>query len=111
MLSRMIRSKQSVPPHDILRAEFDASPMIVEALFQKIGYLHRLRGMRAYRLLRLAMAASRELAETGDQRVWYATTANWVESFSFTMDRLPPSQYDPDAPRGGLSHSERNIVY
>ena len=109
MLSRMIRSKQSVP-HDILRAEFDASPMTVEALFQTIGYLHRLRDMSADRLPRLAMEASRQLAEAGDQRVWYATTNSWIQSFSFTMDRLPPSRYDPDAPRGGLSHSERNTV-
>ena len=32
MMSRMIRSKPSMP-HDIVRAEFVAPPMVVEALF------------------------------------------------------------------------------
>ena len=42
MLARMIRSKPSVP-HDIVRAEFAAPPMVVEALFQTVTLLHRLR--------------------------------------------------------------------
>ncbi|MCO5574914.1 hypothetical protein L7F22_028709 [Adiantum nelumboides] len=77
LLARMIRSKPSVP-HDIMRAEFGAPPMVVEALFQTVGYLHRLRDMRADRLPRIALEASRGLADSGDQRSWYASVTRWL---------------------------------
>ncbi|MCO5598198.1 hypothetical protein L7F22_052290 [Adiantum nelumboides] len=67
MLAGVIGSKPSVP-HDIVRAEFGASPMVVEALFQIVGYLHRLRDMRADRLPPLVLEAFRELADSGAQR-------------------------------------------
>ncbi|MCO5546787.1 hypothetical protein L7F22_000223 [Adiantum nelumboides] len=102
LLARMIRSKPSVP-HDIVRAEFGAPPMVVEALFQKVGYLHRLRDMRADRLPRIALEASCGLADSGDQRSWYASVTRWLQTYEYSMDRLPPSQYDPDAPRQALS--------
>ncbi|MCO5549974.1 hypothetical protein L7F22_003451 [Adiantum nelumboides] len=105
----MIRSKPSVP-HDIVRAEFGTPPMVVEALFQIVEYLHRLRDMRAYRLPRMALEASRGLADSGGQRSWYASVTRWLQTYKYSVDRLPPSQYDPDAPRQALSHTERNTV-
>ncbi|MCO5602246.1 hypothetical protein L7F22_056374 [Adiantum nelumboides] len=109
LLARMIRSKPSVP-HDIVRAEFSTPPMVVEALFQTVGYLHRMRGMRADRLPRLALEASRGIAESGDERSWYASVTRWLQTYGYSMDRLPPLQYDQDAPRQALSHTERNTV-
>ncbi|MCO5576378.1 hypothetical protein L7F22_030188 [Adiantum nelumboides] len=66
--------------------------------------------MRADRLPRLALEASRGIAESGDERSWYASVTRWLQTYGYSMDRLPPSQYDPDAPRQVLSHIERNTV-
>ncbi|MCO5586104.1 hypothetical protein L7F22_040043 [Adiantum nelumboides] len=109
LLARMIRSKPSVP-HDIVRAEFGAPPMVVEALFQTVGYLHRLRDMRADRLPRIALEGSRGLADSRDQKSWYASVTIWLQTYGYSMERLPPSQYAPDAPRQALSHTERNTI-
>ena len=59
MLARMIRSKQSVP-HDIVKAEFVAPPMVLEALFQIVTLLHnRLTELPPKRLARRAFESSR----------------------------------------------------
>ena len=41
MIAGMIRSKASVP-HDIIRAEMGAAPIITEALFQSVTCIKRL---------------------------------------------------------------------
>ena len=76
MLSRLIRSKPSVP-HDILRAEFVTPPMLVEALFQTICFLHRFREMPHTHLSYRAFEASRALAEARDRGCWYAQVTDW----------------------------------
>ena len=109
MLSRMIRSKPSVP-HDIVRAEFAAPPMLVEALFQVCCFIHRMRDMDPGRLSRRAFEASKQLAETGDTGSWYAQMIQLLTRCGWDIDHLPPLQYDPQAPHMQLSHSERNRV-
>ena len=56
MFFRMIRSKPLVP-HEIMRAEFVAPTMVVEALFQTICFIQRIREMDADKLLRRAFEA------------------------------------------------------
>ena len=109
MFSRLIRSKPSVP-HDILRAEFATPPMLVEALFQTICFLHRFREMPHTHLSYRAFETSRALAEAGDRGCWYAQVTDWFTQHGLDIDRLPPFQYDMDAPHLHLSHSERNRV-
>ena len=77
MLSRMIRSKPSTP-HDIVRAEFVAPPMVVEALFQTISFIYRMREMPTDRLSHRAFEASRQLAEDGHTGSWYAQMLQWL---------------------------------
>ncbi|MCO5589434.1 hypothetical protein L7F22_043401 [Adiantum nelumboides] len=109
MISRIIRSKPSVP-HDIIRAELAAPPMLVEALFQTVCLLHRFRDMDPDRISHRAFIASREMARTGDTSSWYAQTGDWLAQHGFDIDRLPPLQYDTQAPTYSLSRSERNRV-
>ena len=109
MLSRMIRSKPSVP-HDIIRAEFATPPMLVEALFQVCSFIHRIRDMDPDRLSHRAFEASRQLAEGGDTGCWYAQMTQLLTQQGWGIDHLPPLQYDPQAPYTRLSHSERNRV-
>lgn len=106
MLARMVRSKPSVP-HDIVRAEFAVPPMVVEALFQAVTLLYRLRELPPERLARRAFESSRQLAEEGHTRVWYTQVLEWFARYRLDIDRLPPLQYDLDTPRR-LSRTERN---
>eukprot|EP00249_Psilotum_nudum_P024953 c29331_g2_i2 orf=1-1479(+) len=109
MISRLIRSKASVP-HDIVRAELAAPPMLVEALFQTVCMLHRFQDMDRDQIAYRAFMASRELAMGGDTSSWYAQTRDWLARHGIDIDRLPPLQYDTQAPTYLLSHGERNRV-
>ena len=71
MIARMIRSKASVP-HDIIRAEMGAAPIITEALFRSVTCIQRLWELPKRRYPRLALMSSRQLAENGDIHYWYA---------------------------------------
>ena len=57
MLSRQLRSKSTVP-HDIVRAEFSLPPMLVEALFQLVVFIHRIHSQPQDRISRQAFEAS-----------------------------------------------------
>lgn len=110
MLSWMIRDKPSVP-HTVIRAEFAASPMVVEALFQTITFIQRVRDMTPGRLPRLAMESSQMIASQGTTHpCWYATVLAWFTTHGIDIDRLPPSQYDPASPYYRLSRVDRNRV-
>lgn len=109
MISRLIRSKPSVP-HDIVRAELATPPMLVEALFQTVCFIQRMRVLSPDRLTCRAFEASRQLAESGEQGSWYSQVSQWFTAHGLDMERLPPFQYDPDSPYTHLSHSERNRV-
>ena len=89
MLARMIRSKPSMP-HDIVKAEFVAPPMVVEALFQTVTLLHKLRELPPEQLARRAFESSRQLAEEGHTRVWYTHVLEWFARYRIDVDRLPP---------------------
>ena len=102
MLSRMIRSKPSVP-HDIIRAQFATPPMLVEALFQVCSFIHRIRDMDPDRLSHRAFEASRQLDEGGDTGCWYAQMTQLLTQQGWGIDHLPPLQYDPQAPYTRLS--------
>lgn len=103
MLSRMIRAKSSVP-HEIMLAEFGATPLALEAAFQAVTYLHRIREFgdttsgRA-RLPWLALTSSMDLAGRGDTHCWYSRLSKWMTSLGLDMDRLPPFRYSLDDPR------------
>ena len=71
MIVCMIRSKASVP-HDIIRAELGASPIIIEALFRSVTCIQRLWELPKRRYPRLALMSSRQLGENGDIHCWYA---------------------------------------
>ena len=60
MLSRQLRSKSTVP-HDIIRAEFTLPPMLVEALFQLVVFIHRIHSQPHDRISHQAFKASRSL--------------------------------------------------
>ncbi|MCO5548203.1 hypothetical protein L7F22_001660 [Adiantum nelumboides] len=109
MLSRLIRGKSSVP-HDIIRAELATPPMLVEAIFQTVGFIQRVRQLPPDRLSYRALEASRQLAEVGERGSWYAQMTQWFSTHGIDVDRLPPFQYDPDSPIIHLSHGERNRV-
>ncbi|KAH6558407.1 hypothetical protein KP509_1Z065800 [Ceratopteris richardii] len=109
MISRLLRSKPSVP-HDIIRAELGTPPMLVEALFQLVTFILRVRELPTSRLTRLAFESSRHLAETGHEGVWYAQTYRWLADHGMGITDLPPFQYDLSSPHITLSRSERNRI-
>ena len=109
MISRLLRSKRTVP-HDIVRAELAAPPMVVEALFQTVCFIQRMRELPADRLTRMAFDAAIQISESGYDRSWYTQVSTWFRAHDLDMERLPPFQYDPDSPFFHLSRTERNMV-
>ena len=63
MLSRLLQSKSRVP-HDIIRAEFTLPPMLVEALFQLVIFIHRIHSQPHDKISHQAFEASRSLYES-----------------------------------------------
>ncbi|MCO5601597.1 hypothetical protein L7F22_055720 [Adiantum nelumboides] len=57
-----------------------------------------------------AFSASQDMALAGDRSSWYAQTRDWFSSQGLDIDRLPPLQYDTQAPTYSLTRSERNRV-
>lgn len=57
MISRMIRAKASVP-HEIIRAELAAAPLVIEALTRSVSYIHGLWDLPGNRYARLALESS-----------------------------------------------------
>ena len=96
MFAQMIRSKPSVP-HQIILAEFGASPLQLDAAFQAITYLHRVRDFNSsdgcLRLPWLALSSSMALSADGDQRCWYSRLSSSFTRLGLDLDRLPPFQY------------------
>ncbi|MCO5582896.1 hypothetical protein L7F22_036798 [Adiantum nelumboides] len=70
MLSRLIHGKPSVP-HDIIIAELATPPMLVEALFQTVCFIQRVRQLPPDRLSYRALEASRQLAESEESGSWF----------------------------------------
>lgn len=105
MISRMIRAKASVP-HDIIRAELVAPPIVVEALTRSVSFMHSLWDLPRHRYARLALESSRQLALQGDIACWYAEMTSWFQPHGVSMDRLPPFQYSLDAPSLTLTRAE-----
>jgi len=89
MISRLIRNKPTVP-HDVVRAELVTPPMLVEALFQTVCFIQRVRELPADRLTRRAFEASRQLSETEEGGSWYSQVTQWFEAHGIDMERLPP---------------------
>ena len=109
MISRLFRGKHSVP-HDIVRAELASPPMVVEALFQTICFIQRVRELPPDRLTRRAFESAIQIAESGYDRAWYTQIRAWFGAHGLDLESLPPFQYDPDSPQVHLSRSERNMV-
>ena len=65
MISRMIRAKASVP-HDIIRAEQAAPPLVIEALTRSISFIQNTWSLSRGRYARLALESSRQLASQGN---------------------------------------------
>ena len=63
MISRLLCSKRTVP-HDIVRAELAAPPMVVAALFQTVCFIQRMRELPADRLTRMAFDATIQISES-----------------------------------------------
>ena len=59
-------------PHDIIRAEMGAAPIITEALFRSMTCIQCLWKLPKQRYPMLALMSSRQLAENGDIHCWYA---------------------------------------
>ena len=58
-------------PHDIMRAKLASPPMVVEALFQTVCFIQRVRDLPVDRLTRRAFEADMQLAKSGYDRAWY----------------------------------------
>lgn len=83
IFARMICSKQFVP-HQIIQAEFGATPLQLDVAFQVIIYLHRVREF-----------GSSSSSEGG--RCWYSHFSSWSSCLGLDIDRLPPFPYSLDA--------------
>ena len=105
MISRMIKAKTSVP-HEILRAQLAASPLVVEALTRSVSFIDSTWDLPRDRYARLALESSRQLATRGDTSCWYAQMIAWFQLHGFDMDRLPPVQYSLDVPSLSLTRTE-----
>ena len=107
MISKMIRAKASVP-HEIIRAEMAAPPVVIEALTRSITFLHNTWTLPHNRYAKLALQSSHKLALEGDETCWYAQMTRWIESHGLNIDQLPPFQYSLDAPSLELTKQEIN---
>ena len=113
MFARMIRSKPSVP-HQIILAEFGASPLQLDVAFQAITYLHRVKDFSSssdgrLRIPWLALSSSMTLSADGDQRCWYSRLSSWFTRLGLDLDRLPPFQYSLDAPPSPFSPTDQEV--
>ena len=97
MISRMIICKASVP-HEIVKAELTASPLVVVTLTRLVSFIHSLWDLPRHRYACLALESFRQLALQGDTTCWYGQVTSWFQLHGFSMDRLPPFQYSLDAP-------------
>ena len=93
MLSRQLRSKSTVP-HDIIRAEFTLPPMLVEALFQLVVFIHRIHSQPHDRISHQAFKASRSLYESGYTSSWYGMMVSWLLAKGPDINNLPPLRYN-----------------
>lgn len=109
MIARMIRSKPSTP-HEIIRAEMGAAPVVTEALLRAVTFLHRIWELPRQKYPRLALTSSRQLADEGDTHCWYAEMRTWLTLHGMSIDTLPPFAYSLDSPFLDLSRSELNRV-
>lgn len=107
MISRMIRNKPFVP-HEIIRAELVAGPMVVDALFQTVTYLQRIQQMDPHRYPRLALQSSQFIASEGHTRSWYARILTWFVTHGLQIDHLPPFRYNLDTPLPRLTREQAN---
>ena len=57
MISRMIRAKASVP-HEIIRAELVAPPLVIEALTRSVSFIHSIWDLPRDRYAHLALESS-----------------------------------------------------
>ncbi|MCO5568437.1 hypothetical protein L7F22_022136 [Adiantum nelumboides] len=95
MISRMIRAKVSVP-HEIIRAELAAPPLVVEALTRSISFLHTIWELPRDRYARLALESSRQLASQGDTDAAPPLVVEALTrsiSFLHTIWELPRDKY------------------
>ena len=65
-------------PHDIIRVEMGAAPIITEVLFRSETYIQCLWELPKRRNPRLALGSSRQLAKNGDTHCWYVEYAAMV---------------------------------
>lgn len=84
--------------------------MVVEALFQTVCFIQRVRELPADRLTRRAFESAIQIAEGGYDGAWYTQVRAWFGVHGLQLESLPPFQYDPDSPYVHLSRSERNTV-
>ena len=101
-------------PHQIIIAEFSASPLQLDAAFQAITYLHRVRGFSSSSDSRLclpwlALSSSMALSADGHQRCWYSRLSSWFTRLGLDLDWLPPFQYSLDAPPSPFSPFDQEV--
>ena len=113
MFARMTRNKSSVP-HQIIQAQFGASPLQLDTTFQVITYLHRVKDFGSshdghLRLPWLALSSSMALSDEGDQICWYSHLSSWLSRLGINIDRLPPFQYSLGAPSSYTSPTEQEV--
>ena len=109
MIACMIRSK-SLVPHDIIRAEMGAAPIITEALVRSMTAIQRLWKLLKGRYSRLALTSSKQFAENGDNHCWYAETQQWLDSHGISIKSLSPFQYNLDCPILNMMKAEKKRV-
>ena len=86
--------------HDVIRAEFTLPPMLVEALFQLVVFIHRIHSQPHDCISRQAFEASRSLYESGNTSYWYIIVVSWLLANDLDINNVPPLRYKHESDRG-----------
>ena len=70
-------------PHDIIRAEMGAAPIIIKALFQSVISIQQF-----WEIPKQRYSTSKQIAEHGDIHCWYAETQQWFKLHGISINAL-----------------------
>ena len=85
-------------------------PMLVEALFQLVVFIHRIHSQPQDRISRQAFEASRSLYVSGDGSSWYNIVVSWLLANGIDINNPPPLKYNHRTDKTLISHEDRNKV-
>ena len=109
MLLRQLQSKSTIS-HDNIRAKFTLPPMLVDALFQLVVFIHRIHSQAHDRISHQAFEASHSLYEFSYTSSWYGMIGSWLLANGLDINNLPPLKYNHAIDNTLISHEDRNKV-